>query len=144
MSPHQIFQLCNTIAMIGWLVLILFPGLYQSDKFIIGIIVTLFAIVYTWLMLSTFKLADLKSFGSLDGVMNLFQNSKLVLAGWIHYLAFDLLAGLFIKKNSLKHGINHWIVVPCLLLTFMLGPAGLLLYLLIRLVITKNYFAENY
>jgi Domain of unknown function (DUF4281) len=144
MSPHHIFQLCNMIAMIGWLILILFPGWHQSDKFIIGIIVTLFAIVYTWLMFSAFKLVDLKSFGSLDGVMNLFQNPKLVLAGWIHYLAFDLLAGLFIKKNSLKHGINHWIVVPCLLLTFMLGPAGLLLYFLIRLVITKNYFAENY
>ena len=144
MSPDQIFQLCNMIAMIGWLVLILFPGWYQSDKFIIGIIVTLFAIVYTWLILSVFRLADVKSFGSLDGVMNLFQNPKLVLAGWIHYLAFDLLAGLFIKKNSLKHGINHWIVVPCLLLTFLLGPAGLLLYLLIRLVITKNYFAQNY
>ena len=144
MSPHQIFQLCNTIAMIGWLILILFPAWYQSDKFIIGIIVTLFAIIYTWLMLSAFKLSDLKSFGSLDGVMNLFQNPKLVLAGWIHYLAFDLLAGLFIKKNSLKHGINHWIVVPCLLLTFMFGPAGLLLYLLIRLFITKNYFAKNY
>ena len=144
MSPHQIFQLCNTIAMIGWLILILFPAWYRSDKFIIGIIVTLFAIIYTWLMLSAFKLSDLKSFGSLDGVMNLFQNPKLVLAGWIHYLAFDLMVGLFIKKNSLKHGINHWIVVPCLLLTFMFGPAGLLLYLLIRLFITKNYFAQNY
>jgi hypothetical protein len=144
MSPDQIFRLCNTIAMIGWLILILFSAWYQSDKLIIGIIVTLFAIVYTWLMFSTFKLAELKNFGSLEGVMNLFQNPKLVLAGWIHYLAFDLLAGLFIKKNSLKHGINHWIVVPCLLLTFMLGPAGLLLYLLIRLVITKSYFVQNY
>jgi ABA4-like protein len=144
MYPHQIFQLCNMIAMIGWLILILLPGWYQSDKFIIGIIITLFAIVYTWLIFSAFKPADLKSFGSLDGVMNLFQNPKLVLAGWVHYLSFDLLTGLFIKKNSLKHGINHWIIVPCLLLTFMLGPAGLLLYLLIRLVITKSYFAENY
>ena len=144
MSPDQIFQLCNIIAMSGWLILILIPSWYQSDKFIIGIIITLFAIVYTWFIFSAFKPADLKSFNSLDGVMNLFTNPKLVLAGWVHYLAFDLLTGLFIKKNSLKLGISHWLVIPCLLLTFMLGPAGLLLYLLIRFMITKNYFAENY
>ena len=144
MSPDQIFQLCNIIAMSGWLILILIPSWYQSDKFIIGIIITLFAIVYAWLIFSAFKPADLKSFSSLEGVMNLFTNPKLVLAGWVHYLAFDLLTGLFIKKNSLKHGISHWIIIPCLLFTFMLGPAGLLLYLLIRFIITKNYFAENY
>jgi hypothetical protein len=76
--------------------------------------------------------------------MELFKNRTLVTAGWVHYLAFDLLTGIFIRKNAQKHGINHWLIVPCLLFTFMLGPIGLLLYLLLRWVITKNYFANNY
>ena len=76
--------------------------------------------------------------------MTLFQNETLVTAGWIHYLAFDLLTGIWIKKNSVKYGISHWIIVPCLIFTFMLGPVGLLLYLLVRTVQTKKYFAENY
>jgi hypothetical protein len=65
-------------------------------------------------------------------------------AGWVHYLAFDLMTGLFIKRNALKHGISHWLLIPCLFLTFMFGPIGLLLYFLIRLIITKQYFADNY
>lgn len=75
--------------------------------------------------------------------MTLFQNQKLVVAGWVHYLAFDLLTGIFIKKNSLKYGISHWFIIPCLLFTFMLGPVGLLLYLLMRFIQTRDYFAEN-
>jgi hypothetical protein len=76
--------------------------------------------------------------------MELFTNPRLVTAGWIHYLAFDLLAGLFIRNNAQKHGISHWILIPCLLFTFMFGPVGLLLYLLIRWMITKSYFADNF
>jgi hypothetical protein len=144
MQPQTVFQYCSTIAMVGWILLIIFPNWFRIDKFIIGIIVTLFAIVYTWLLFDCFHFGDFKKFGSLDGVMELFKNPVLVTAGWVHYLAFDLMTGVFIKKNSVKHGISHWLVIPCLFLTFMVGPAGLLLYLLLRVIITKQYFATNY
>jgi hypothetical protein len=77
-------------------------------------------------------------------VMNLFQNKTLVTAGWVHYLAFDLLTGLWIKRNSLKYNFSHWLIIPCLLFTFMLGPAGLLMYLLMRFIKTGEYFSNNY
>ncbi len=144
MSPDKIFQICNSIAMIGWIILILLPFWQQSDKFLVGIIITLFGIVYTWLIFSGLRLGDMSSFGTLNGVMDLFKNKTVLTAGWVHYLAFDLMAGIFIRKNAQKHGINHWLTVPCLFFTFMLGPFGLLLYLLMRWVITKNYFADNY
>lgn len=145
MSPDTIFQICSTIAMVGWLLLIIAsPFMIQIDKFLIGVIITLFCIVYTWLVVLVFKPSDIKSFGSLDGVMTLFQNRTLVTAGWVHYLAFDLLTGIWIKKNALKYNIRHWVLVPCLFFTFMLGPVGLLFYLLIRMIKTKQYFAENY
>ncbi|HZI54730.1 MAG TPA: ABA4-like family protein [Chitinophagaceae bacterium] len=145
MTPDTIFQVCNTIAMIGWLLLIIASPFSQGiDRFLIGIVIALFCIVYAWLIFSIFSLADFKSFGSLDGVMGLFQDKTLVTAGWVHYLAFDLFTGIWIKKNSLKYGISHWIIIPCLILTFMLGPLGLLLYLLVRTVKTKQWFAENY
>ena len=144
MSPDSVFSICNSIALIGWIILIVLPRWYASDKFIIGIIITLFALVYAWMLFGDFQLSDASKFGSLAGVMELFTNPRLVTAGWIHYLAFDLLAGLFIRNNAQKHGISHWIVIPCLLLTFMFGPVGLLLYLLIRWMITKSYFADNF
>jgi Domain of unknown function (DUF4281) len=145
MSPVEtVFSICSTIAMVGWIILIVLPGWYAADKFIIGIIITLFAIVYAWLLFSTFNFADVSKFGSLNGVMELFRDPAVVTAGWIHYLAFDLMAGLFIRYNAQKNGISHWLVIPCLLLTFMFGPVGLLLYLLIRWMITRDYFADNF
>ncbi len=144
MHAEQIFTAANTLAMAGWIILIFLPFWKTSDKFILGIIITLMALVYTWLMFTTFKPADMQSFSSLSGVKKLFENDKLVVAGWVHYLAFDLLAGMFIKNNGIRYNINHWLLVPCMLLTFLFGPAGLLLFLIIRLIKTKHYFPANF
>jgi hypothetical protein len=144
MSADTIFQICSTTAFFAWLILILASPFWKNtDKLLTGIIIMLFAVVYTWLISSSFNPADLESFGTLDGIMRLFSNKTVVTAGWVHYLAFDLMTGIWITKNARKHGINHWLTVPCLLCTFMLGPFGLLLYLLLRWVVTKKYFAEN-
>ena len=133
------------IAMIGWLIiLIASPLWFHFDRVLIGTIITLFCIVYAWLIFQSFSPQDASKFGSLDGVMELFQNKTLVTAGWVHYLAFDLMTGAWIKKNSLKYNITHWLIIPCLFLTFMLGPIGLLLYLIIRLFYTRRYFSENF
>ena len=56
----------------------------------------------------------------------------LLLAGWIHYLAFDLFVGSWEVSDSRAEGIHHLLVIPCLLLTFMAGPAGLAVYCLIK------------
>lgn len=145
MSPDSVFQICNAIAMVGWIVLLLISPFWSSfDRFLIGVIITLFALVYAWLIFQVFTPGDFEKFGSLNGVMELFTNKTAVTAGWVHYLAFDLMVGTWIKKNGFKHNIHHLLLVPCLLLTFMLGPVGLLLYLLIRLIKTKHYFISNY
>jgi heme A synthase len=145
MAPDSVFQLCSTIAMIGWLLLIILsPFWFDTDKLLVGIITTLFAIVYAWLISQSFQPGDFEKFGTLDGVMSLFTNKTAVTAGWVHYLAFDLMVGIWVKKNSMKYGISHWLIIPCLLFTFMMGPVGLLLYLIIRLIRTKQYFADNY
>ena len=102
------------------------------------------AIVYAWLIFQVFTPGDFEKFSSLNGVLELFTDKTAVTAGWIHYLAIDLLTGIWIKKNAQKYNIHHFIVVPCLLVTFMLAPIGLLLYLLVRSIKTKQYFAANY
>jgi hypothetical protein len=67
-------------------------------------------------------------FQTLAGVSALFSSPWVLLAGWIHYLAFDLLVGVWEVRDSRSRGIPHLLVVPCLALTFMFGPAGWLLY----------------
>lgn len=144
MTPAQIFQFVNTFVLPGWLLLIFLPKWKWTDKIITGIIATILAIFYVYYIAKIFTPADIKSFGSLQGVMQLFTNETAVLAGWIHYLAFDLMTGLFEIKNAQKHNISHLLIIPCLFFTFMLGPVGLLLFFLIRFIKTKNYFAVNY
>ena len=145
MSPDSVFQTCSTIAMVGWIVLLIISPFWSSfDKFLIGIIITLLSIVYAWLIFQVFTPGDFEKFSSLNGVMELFTDKTAVTAGWIHYLAIDLLTGIWIKKNAQKYNIHHLIVLPCLLVTFMLAPMGLLLYLLVRSIKTKQYFAANY
>jgi Domain of unknown function (DUF4281) len=144
MNIDQVFQLCNAIALIAWIILIALPSWNRSDLFLTGVIVTLFGIIYSYLIFSAFSFDDMQKFGSIAGLQELFQNKTMVLAGWVHYLAFDLMTGIFIRKNARLHNINYSFTVPCLIFTFMLGPAGLLLYFLFRWIITRNFFADNY
>ena len=81
-------------------------------------------------------------FGSLAQVARLFASQDFLLAGWIHYLAFDLFIGAWQSRDALRLGLSRWIVAPCLLLTFLFGPVGLALYLLLRLALRKEIEAR--
>jgi hypothetical protein len=72
------------------------------------------------------------SFQTLRGVSMLFSNPWLLVAGWLHYLAFDLLTGTWEARDAVSRGVPRWLLVPCLFLTLMFGPTGWLLYMLIR------------
>jgi len=144
MDYNKIFSLASNTAMAGWLILMFMPFWKSREKFLAGIVVAGLSITYAWIIFSGFSFGDMKSFGTLDGVAQLFRSKHMLLAGWIHYLAFDLFVGIFIHNNAYKHHINHWILLPVYFFTFMLGPIGLLLYFIIRWVNSKKYFAANY
>lgn len=143
MTLDRIFDLASSLAMLGWFLLLLVNPIWiQTPKLVSGIIVAMLCITYAGCLIQGFSLSDFSRFGSLEGVMELFKNKEMVTAGWIHYLAFDLFIGSWICSDARKKGINHWVTVPCLLLSFMMGPVGLLLYFLFRFLSTKSYFAE--
>jgi hypothetical protein len=71
-------------------------------------------------------------FSTLSSVAQLFGNPWLLLAGWVHYLAFDLLVGSWELREGLNRAIPQFLLAPCLLVTFMLGPIGFLLFVGIR------------
>jgi Domain of unknown function (DUF4281) len=145
MSPDSLFTICNAISLVAWLIIVIVsPFWFDFDKFVVGIIITLFTLIYAWLIIAYFNFRSTGDFSSLDSLMVLFSDKRMVLAGWVHYLAFDLMTGVWIKKNSVKHGISHAAIIPCFLFTFMLGPLGLLIYFLVRWAKTKRFFQENY
>jgi hypothetical protein len=144
MPQETIFSIANSFALISWIVLLIFPFRPITIKLLLGISVALLCAVYAFLVFQALAPTDFEKFSTLEGVSSLMSVPGAALVGWIHYLAFDLMTGLFIAHNAAKHGIKHAFIIPCLLLTFMLGPVGLLLYLIIRWAITKNWWADNF
>lgn len=138
MKAEQIFSIANLIAMISWIILAVAPRWILTRKIILsGAIPLLLSAAYLVLVVLFFGAAE-GGFGSLKGVMKLFTNEWAMLAGWIHYLAFDLFVGAWEVKDAQAKGISHWFIVPCLFLTFMLGPIGFLLYSILRIFLAKE------
>jgi hypothetical protein len=57
---------------------------------------------------------------------------------WVHFLAFDIFVGRWIYLDSQDRQISSWLMAPVLFLTLMLGPAGFLLYLIIRSAVAAS------
>ena len=133
MTAEQLFSLTSTLALVGWLVLIAGGGRGLAGRGI-WTIVGLLACIYVGLIGRFFFSAE-GGFGTLAEVAQLFANPWLLLAGWIHYLAFDLFTGLWEVRDAHERGLSRWLVAPCLVLTFLFGPTGWLLYMVIRSIV---------
>lgn len=132
MSSEEIFRIANLLALCGWLLLLASPLLGMWAERVAGYAwPLLFSILYTGLILAFWSRAE-GGFGTLQDVMRLLAKPELALAGWVHYLAFDLFIGGWEVRTARAEGIPFWIVVPCLSLTFLFGPAGLLAFAAIR------------
>ena len=131
MTAEQLFSILNLMTMAAWLALLLLPRVRWTATLVPVVMPLLLAIVYTVLVAATLAGSE-GGFSSLAGVRTLFDNPWVLLAGWTHYLAFDLFIGGWEVRDAQRRGIPHLLVVPALVLTFLLGPAGLLLYLAIR------------
>ena len=132
MSPEQVFACANAVALLSWLLLAVLPGRPWVTEIVTGKAVpALFAVVYVGIVATTFAGAE-GSFSTLAGVASLFSNPWILLAGWVHYLAFDLLVGTWEARDARERRVPHLLLIPCLFLTFMFGPAGWLLYMGVR------------
>ncbi|TGK89430.1 DUF4281 domain-containing protein [Leptospira bourretii] len=141
MNPSIIFKIANGITVLSWFVLILSPNQTKVIRllrvFVSGLVL---GGVYIFSILIGSGEAE-GNFSSLESVRSLFANDYFLLAGWIHYLAFDLFLGTWEVEDGLKVGINRWVLVPVLALTFYFGPAGFVLYLILRTI--SRSFIKN-
>lgn len=136
MNTADVFSLCNALVLPAWLVLIFFPKKKWRNPVIYSFAVVLSGL-YAYYVVSNLTDFDPNAFNSLDGVKQLFTSDLAVLTGWIHYLVFDLLIGNWILNLSIKNGLKHWVVVPCLLLCFMFGPVGYLVFMAVKVAKAK-------
>jgi len=135
MSDAAVFKIANLCAMLSWIALAVQPR--RVAPVLRFAVPSVFAMLYIWLISTSLPSAE-GGFDSLEHVKLLFTNDRAVLAGWVHYLAFDLFIGCWEVLDAQERGIRHVFVIPCLFLTFMFGPAGLLLYLALRTQQTRR------
>lgn len=133
MEAATIFRICNTVVLPVWLLLIVAPR-WKVTRAVAGscAVPVALGVVYAVVAAMHLNLAE-ADFSTLEGVKRLFANDYIVLIGWAHYLAFDLFIGGWEVRDAERLGIPHLLVIPCLVLTFMLGPVGLVLYFGLRI-----------
>lgn len=134
-SDAQLFSIANTGALLSWIVLAVAPG--RAAPVLRYVVPGALAVLYIWAIGTSLPGTE-GGFDSLANVKQLFTSDRAVLAGWVHYLAFDLFIGCWEVLDARERGVKHAFVLPCLALTFMLGPAGLLLYFGVRRLGTER------
>jgi hypothetical protein len=131
MNHELIFSLAGVLAMGGWAALLLSPLIPVWSDRVAGLLVPGILSAGYVVILLAFP-TDGGGFGSFAEVRELFSYADALMAGWIHFLAFDLLVGAWICRRGRRDGLPYWLVAPCLPVTFLFGPAGFLLFQLIR------------
>jgi hypothetical protein len=127
----MLFSLVNTLALISWIVLI--AGI-RRDLVYRGfwiVLVPVLGCIYGGLILSFFTISG-GGYGTLNEVKMLLSNDAVLLSGWVHYLLFDFFVGMYIAKCCDEDRVPFLVQTILLVLTFMFGPLGLLLYVCMR------------
>lgn len=134
MTDERLFSILNLVALAGWLPLVFLPGRRWAREVVPIAVPAVLAVAYVVLIAIALPGGD-GGFSTLASVAALFEDPRALLAGWTHYLAFDLFVGGWEVRDARRHGVPHLLVVPALALTFLLGPGGLLLYLAVRVAV---------
>lgn len=144
MTWQGLFAAGNALALVGWLILIVSPRSPTTVALLRYGVIAGLCLLYVgaavglaagWLDpvrdagVAPFDLASY----SVEGLQRLFRSQGAVTIGWLHYLAFDLLAGLWIAHEADARRVSRLVQLPILLLTFVAGPAGVLTWLMLRL-----------
>jgi hypothetical protein len=134
MTVDAFYGYASVLIFIPWLLLIAAPNWRFTEPIAFGsaLVLSLVAAWFTFNYLTNGEAGG--SLLSLEGLRNLFRNQAMVLTGWFNYLSFCLLVGIWQVHDARQEKIPHLGVVPGLVLTMLAGPAGLLVYLLVRAV----------
>ncbi len=142
MNLELCFSVAGVLAMAGWLTLLVSPLTPKwSDNIAGRFVPALLSVGYVIIAVFLSRGAE-GGFGSLGEIVELFSHEEALLALWVHVLAFDLLIGAWICRTARLEDLNFWLVIPCLLLTFLFGPAGFLAFSLLRFLARAHVHSD--
>lgn len=132
MTPEALFGLAGTLVLPGWAILILAPRRWRWLNAVPQIAIpAMLSALYAALVLTHFSAAG-GGYGSLADVRQLLSTEWMLLAGWVHYLAFDLIIGAWAAARMDRAGVDRLVQGFVLPVIFLFGPLGFVLALLIE------------
>ena len=133
MTLETLFKVASYTVIPFWILLLAAPRWSWTQRLVHGpVVVLLLTPIYAYMLFGYAPIPKEVSFRTLYGLMAGFSVPHLVVAGWIHYLVFDLFIGAWVSRDALRRGVPYVLVIPCLIGTLMAGPVGLLLYVVVR------------
>ncbi len=136
---YKTYELSRWVARAGWLILVValfFPAwrnqALPTAQFVFPAILCLMYIWMVWEGRVGFEKNGLRTFFKLDYIGELYTNKSALNASWLHFLALDLFAGAWMVRDGLALDMPDWLIFLCLPFTLMLGPVGVLLYIVLR------------
>ncbi len=127
-----------------WALMILLPHARITETLVHSVMMPLIlGVTYAWLLATALSMPapEGAGFSSLEGLMKLFTVEMALVAAWSHYIVFDLFVGAWEARDAQRVGMNHLMLIPCLVLTLLVGPIGLLAYIMIRGLTGKSGFS---
>lgn len=143
MDWATLFGWANLFAMLAWVALIFGPRREFMFTILRDGAVGLLCLLYASLLIMLMFFApgaggDGPDFSTLEGVRTIFATDGGVTVGWVHYLAFDLFVGLWVARTADEIKLSRFVQAPILLATFLFGPFGLLIYLIVKRIHTAR------
>jgi len=146
MDSELIFTLVNAFVLPFWLLLLVVPFSKVTRVLVhSGVVPVILGLVYVaFIVISmTGDAPEGAGMQSLAGLQAAFTDPRALIGAWVHYLVFDLFVGAWMIRDAKRHDIPHLAVVLPAILTFVLGPFGLLLYLGLRAIWKKRFTLEE-
>ena len=143
-SIDMLYYWVNLGVLPFWLILIFFPTSNLCRYFVTSIFpIFILSGAYIFLLYKSYLNSyDFNSNFSLymgiDDTTDLFSNKNFLMMFWIHFISINLFTGGWIVKDSQKFAINKFLISIPLIITYLIGPLGLLTYWLIRIFYAKN------
>ena len=127
-----------------WLMLIFIPNSRVTQIFVNSIILPLILsatyiyIIYQAILMDEPMSDVFKLYLSLDNLYTLFATESFLLIFWLHFLALNLFLGSWISRDGIKYNVPRSLAFFPLILVYLAGPLGLVLYWIIRIFYAKR------
>jgi hypothetical protein len=145
MTAEGFFRVTNTLALVAWIALVALPGKKLISGWLCAVVVPgLLALGYAGVIVwkLTTNGPPEGDVMTLTGLRDVFNDDWVFAAAWTHYLVFDMVVGAWIARDSVKLGLPWLLRTGALVLTFLSGPVGFLIYILGRWFLRREAAVE--